>query len=315
MTPNHGPRLGHTHGFVWTPDAFREVRDLRIAGSGWPKIAAAINTRYTGANVSSSAAETAWRRYHSTIDLMERQDDVPTYVDEHIPDGDYMVSCDYHAPYYSETWINRMLMIADKFKIRKHIIIGDLFDMSFASFYRAKDGEKRPSLDDESGACSPLFKALDYFDLNILINGNHEARIGNLTDSKIEARHLFGLFGADVWAKKFRYLTQDKAFIGDKWLLIHPKSYSQISASVAVKLAEKYHRNVLNAHGHFLAMRFDRSGEYLAVDLGGMFDTSKVGYINFSSTTHPRWNPGFGVLHNGKLMLFHDLTDWDWWLA
>ena len=300
--------------FKWTPDLMRRVIDLKIGGETYGKIADVINTEQ-GSLLTEKAVEMAWRRYHSTIDLLEKRSDVPTYITPEIPDDDYMVSCDYHAPYHSEKWVNRLLLIAEKFKIKKHIVIGDLLDMSFASFYRAKDGEKRPTLDEESNACAPVFKALDYFDQNILINGNHEARIGNLTESKIEARHLFGHFGAEVWDKKFKYLTQDKLFVGDKWLLVHPKSYSQISASVAVRMAEKYHRNVLNAHGHFCAMRFERSGKFLAVDAGGMYDVNKVGYISMSSTTHPFWNNSFSVLRRGKLYLFHDMTDWDYWLT
>jgi hypothetical protein len=301
--------------FPWTEEIIRQVRDMKIEGLSFVQAAASLNEIYPGSTLTYAAVETAWRRFGGSEKLMVRDNSVKTYTDEIIPDDDYIVSCDYHAPFHSEAWINRLLLIAEKFKIKKHIIIGDLFDMSFASFYRAKDGEKRPSLDEESAACAPLFNAFDYFDQNILINGNHESRIGNLSESKIEARHLFGIFGADVWAKKFRYITADKAFVGDKWLLIHPKSYSQISASVAVRLAEKYHRNILNAHGHFCAMRFDRSGKFLAVDAGGMYDVSKVGYINVTSTTHPSWNNSFSVIRHGKLQIFHKETDWDWWLA
>ncbi len=307
--------MGHTHGFNWTADTFRELRDMKIAGATFAAIAEKFNGTYPGSRLTKDSVNATWQRYHASVNLLERGDAVKTYTDEILPDDDYMVSCDYHAPYHSEAWINRLLLIAEKFKIRKHIIIGDLFDMNFASFYRAKDGEARPTLDEESNACAPIFKALDYFDQNVLINGNHESRIGNLTDSKIEARHLFGLFGADVWEKKFRYITADKAFVGDKWLLVHPKSYSQISASVAVRLAEKYHRNVLNAHGHFCAMRFDRSGKYMAVDAGGMYDVKKIGYVSMSSTTHPAWNNSFSVLKRGKLYLFHDCTDWEYWLG
>jgi hypothetical protein len=307
--------MGHAHGFMWNADVMHDVRDMKISGLSFSQIADKVNAAYPGAAVSRDSAKGAWMRYHSTLDLMERREDVPTYITPELPDDDYMVSCDYHAPYHSELWINRLLMIADKFKIKKHIIIGDLFDMSFASFYRAKDGEKRPSLDEESNACAPVFRALDYFDQNILINGNHEARIGNLTDSKIEARHLFGYFGAEVWEKKFKYYTQAQMDIGKEWTLVHPDSYSQVSASVAVRLAEKFHRNVINAHGHFCAMRFDRSGKYICIDGGGMFDRDRVAYIHTKPTTHPFWNNSFVVLKNGKPFLFHDLTDWHYWLA
>ena len=79
-----------------------------------------------------------------------------------------------------------------------------------------------------------------------------------------------------MWKKKFKFTPDDRLFIGDKVMVTHPKSYSQISGSVAIRLAEKYHMDVINAHGHFAAMRFDRSGKFQAVDLGGLFDEGLV---------------------------------------
>jgi hypothetical protein len=151
--------------------------------------------------------------------------------------------------------------------------------------------------------------------VNYLLQGNHERRIGIQTFSMIQVKHLFGFIGGEIWAKKFRYSVYDKMHIGDKWLLVHPKSYSQISAAVALRLAEKYHRHVINAHGHFIALRYDRSGQYMGIDLGGLFDTSKIDYMNLSTTTHPFWNCGFGMILNGKFWHFHENTDFEYFFG
>ena len=169
-------------------------------------------------------------------------------------------------------------------------------------------------LDKEVFHTDPVIKALDYFDENILVCGNHERRVGMKTDSIIQARHLFGLYGEGIWNRKFKYSVYDKLFIGDEWMVVHPRSYSQISTSVARRLAEKYHKNIINAHGHFVGMAYDRSGKFLAIDLGGMFETKKVDYINLRTTTHPNWKNGFGALYNGKFHFFTDETDWNFWL-
>lgn len=238
-------------------------------------------------------------------------DEAMHYKAETLPLDDYMISCDYHAPYHNQAWVNRLLSIADRFQIKRHIIVGDLFDMDFAKKWYTDESS---SLDDEIKETRPVIKALDYFNKNHLVQGNHETRIGRLTDAKIQARHLFTMFGGDIWLKKFEYSTYDKIYIGKDWMLVHPKSYSQVSPQVARRLAEKYHRHIINSHGHLLGLSYDRSGKFLTIDLGGMFHIEKVEYINKHTTTHPTWKNGFGMLRNGYFHHFTDATDWNFWL-
>jgi len=201
-------------------------------------------------------------------------------------------------------------MIAEIFGVRKKIIVGDLFDFNFAKHWYS---DEPGSLDKEIEYVSPLIKALDYFDEISMVEGNHEKRVGRMTDGKIKAQHLFRLFGPDVWDRKFKYSEYDKIKIEDKWLLIHPKSYSQISPSVAKRAAEKFHCHIINTHGHLVGSSWDRSGKFLTVDLGGMFQVDKVEYINKQTTTHPMWKNGFGMIRQGKFWHFTDATDWNFW--
>jgi hypothetical protein len=69
----------------------------------------------------------------------------------------------------------------------------------------------------------------------------------------------------------------------------------------------------MNAHGHFQAFRYDRSGKNIAIDLGGLLDPMRIGYKNLSTTTHPEWNNGFVVLRNNCAYLFGEHTDWKFW--
>lgn len=301
--------MGYTGGINWTYHLPRLI-ELKAMGYSDTETAQKLSDELN-VPISSKAVELARTRNKVNDYLMEQDLEVPIYDFSSLPDDeDYMISCDYHAPNHSEEYINKLLLVAAKFGVRKHIIIGDLFDMESIKFW--KDGSST-TLDDEIKSTKPVIKALDYFDLNYLIMGNHENRPGRQTDYKIRIKHLYHLFGKEIWEKKFRTTPYDKMGIGDDWLLIHPKSYSQCSASVAVKMAEKVHRHVLNAHGHFIAMRYDRSGKYMAIDMGGMFDRKKIRYINMSSTTHPVWNSGFGMFRNKHFHHFHDGTDWDFW--
>ena len=294
----------------WTEKKLERLKELLLEGHNVPEISDAMTEEF-GFPVSPKAIEQAKYRNRLTRHAIAKDFDVPMFKSEILPDDNYMISCDYHSPYHNEVWINRLLAIAELFNIRKSIIIGDLFDMEFAKHWYSPNTK---TLDDESEETQPVIQALDYFDENILVCGNHEARPGRMTDGRIQAKHLFHLFGKDIWDRKFKYTEYDKIWIGDKWLLVHPRSYSQISPSVAKRLAEKFHRNIINSHGHLVGMTYDRSGKYLAIDLGGMFQPSKIEYINMSTTTHPAWKNGFGMIRNGHFFHFTDATDWDFWL-
>jgi len=305
--------MPHTGGFQWNDYWLRRVRQFKVNGLTDIEIAG-IFTEETGQEFTFSQIAMARNRYKITEKFLELDKEIKFYEADTIPMDDYMVSCDHHSPFFSEVYENRLLAIADRFGIKKHIIIGDLFDMDFIKRHPIADGEETLGIDGETYHTDPAINACDYFDENYLITGNHERRVGIQTESKIQARHLFGYFGKEIWLKKFRYSIYDKLFIGDNWMVVHPISYSQISTSVAKRLAEKFNRNVINSHGHFVGMTYERSGTYLAIDLGGMFDIRKIAYINLRTTSHPIWKNGFGMLREGKFWHFTDETDWSYWL-
>jgi len=294
----------------WTPELIGRLRELRIEGHNTASMVE-ILSRECGFNFTYKKIDCALDRY-GLRGLIENDDGIKLYKEMTLPEGNYIVSCDYHAPYFSEAWVNRLLLIAQRFNIKKHIIAGDLFDMNFAKWQTIIDGDHDTDLDEETISTEPLIKALDWFNDTFLICGNHETRLSRITDARIQMKHIIRYIG-EGFGGKLRFSEYDKVNIGDKWLVVHPKSYSQISASVAVRLAEKYHRHVLNAHGHFIALRFDRSGKYMGVDLGGMFAQDKIGYCSLSTTTHPFWNNGFGAIINGYFYHFHEGTDWKFW--
>jgi len=308
--------MGRSHGFRWTNEAKDRLKELLSVGLQNHEIAEILSQEFN-ADITPSAVSNTRDRHVLLRNLISNDEKIDKYQEPTLPDGDYMVSCDYHAPYHSEVWINRFLRIADKFGIKKNIIVGDLFDMDFAKwalFKQSKEeGEKDSTLDKEKAQVEPVIKALDYFDKNEAITGNHEFRIDRLTSGTVQGRHIMKLFWGDEFAQKINVSSYDKLWIGDKWLVVHPQSYSQIGGSVAIRLAEKFQCHVMNAHGHFIALRYNRSGRYMGIDLGGMFDVRKVEYVNKKTTTHPFWNNGFAALVDGHFWHFHGATDWKYW--
>ena len=301
-------------GINWQdPKYLTRLRDLIVEGKT-NKQAAEILTKEWSEQVTAIAIENARKRHLSNLEnyIEENENALKFYDADTLPMDDYMISCDDHSPYFSALWENRLLSIAEFFGIRKHIKVGDLINQDYASHWPKQEGEGRGTLDEDIQQSEPLFKALDYFDEIYLVRGNHEDRITRMTDAKVQGRHILKLFGERIH-QKFQYTPYDKVFIGDEWMAVHPKSYSQISGSTAIRLAEKYRRHVLNAHGHFVALRWDRSGQNMGADLGGLFDIRKIPYINLTTTTHPTWNNGFAMLKDGWPWFWNNSTNWGFW--
>jgi len=305
--------MAYTHGVQWTDAKIDRLRQLSVLGYRAVDIAVILTAEFKE-DITVTAVQQAKYKHPLTANFLELSGsgEVEYFEADTLPDDDYMISADAHCPYHSELYFNRLLMIADIFGIKKHVAIGDLFDSDWAKFWPA---EEATDLDREIKHTNPVLNALGRFEMNYLVQGNHEDRINRQTERKIQARHLFALYGNDAWKASFRYTAYDKVFIGDEWMLVHPKSYSRIAPQVARQLAEKYHRNVINSHGHIVGMGFEKSGKFLCVDMGGMFDVRKISYINKHTTTHPMWGSGFGILRNNKFWHFTDMTDWGYWEA
>jgi len=299
---------GQRPRFRWTEEALKKLVELIAEEASAPEIAKAFNQPV-------SCIENAIHRYGKTIPrgTLEENPDIPVFKgDLTLPMDDYIITADYHSPYYSTLWHNRSLAIAERFGIKKLIVIGDLVDFGFASFFYA---DHKPGIADESDENKRLIQSmLAQFDEIVVVKGNHEDRLGRQTNGIIQARYLFELWSGPAWKTRFLYSLYDKLTIGGEWLCVHPKSYSQKAGIASRALCSKYLKNVLNTHGHHVGWNYDPSGKFLAVDLGGMFDPEKIEYMNVKTTTHPVWNPGFGMLRNGYFHLFDQQTDWDFWL-
>lgn len=304
--------MAYSHGFEWNDQGIARVQELIMLGNT-SKRTADILTKEWGAFITKPMIDNIRQRFDLNKHLIEDDLSVIKFYDsDTLPMDNYMISCDDHSPYFSALYENRLLMIAEFFKIKKHIKVGDLVNQDYASHWPKMEAERRGSLDDDIAHSEPLFKALDYFDEIYLVRGNHEDRVTRITDARVQTKHILKLFGQKIH-DKIQYTPYDKVFIGEEWMAVHPKSYSQISGSVAVRLAEKFHRHVLSAHGHFVSLRYDRSGKYMGIDLGGLFSVRKIPYCNLTTTSHPAWSNGFGMLRNGHFWHFHEGTDWGFW--
>lgn len=289
----------------WPKDREHEYVAMRQAGTSINEIAEA-------AGVSKQVAS-----YHLLdVEPIDRLIDLlPSYPEEmvRIPEGPCALTADWHAPYLSMKWVRRLLAVCGRLKVRRLAIVGDFTDMAWISRYLRK--ETRGSLaGDMDISMSVLAMLTNFFEEVYWSGGNHEDRMAN------------ALVGQDVlstlakWAAKASpgrliYTDMRTMLLGDGWRLEHPKTFSRDAAKVAAAAAAIFHSNVACAHGHHFGFKYDVSGRYLGIDLGGMFDEARQEYLFKSGiTTLPVFNPGFWVYRGGKILPFEDaFTDWGEW--
>jgi hypothetical protein len=292
----------------WTQEQLEKLRGLVAEGRTAPEIAALFDRPLP-------CVENAIYRYCHGIPrgTLEENLDIPLFKgDLKLPMDDYIITADYHSPYYSTLWHNRSLAIAERFGIKKLVVIGDLVEFGFAAYFYSDD---KPKIEDEAGEDKRLIQSMiAHFEQVYLVKGNHENRLGRNTNGIIKAQALLAEWAGPDYGKRFIFSLYDKLTIGNEWLCVHPKSYSQKAGIASRSLCSKYLKNIINTHGHHVGWNYDPSGKFLAVDLGGMFDPEKVEYINMKTTTHPAWNQGFGMFRNGYFHLFDQQTDWNFWL-
>lgn len=239
-------------------------------------------------------------------------------------EGDFMVSSDWHIPAYHEDMADKLIQIAKKWKLKKHIIVGDFLNMGAFSRHDIRDG--RDSFKAEQVlARSILERMFKQFDTVYWLLGNHEVRMlrSLLFQAKLSDIALT-ILGGLANAKNLVCSDYGYAIVNEEWRLTHPKSYSQMGGTVPVKLANKFEQSVIGAHGHHIGIRVASNKNRVGIDLGGMFDVRKIDYVMQEDSTHPMWNTAFGVLKRsayspeGAFYLFTDnrlLTDWNYWLG
>ena len=290
---------------VWPVNKEPELRALRESG-------VSINEIAEIAGVSKQVAS-----YH-LLDIepvTKLIDMLPVYTEEMlwIPDEPCALTADWHAPYLSMKWVRRLLAVCAKMGVKSCAIDGDFADLSWIARYVRK--EHRGSLAHDLTIIFEVLKMLlDFFDDVYWCYGNHEDRFAAALQGHDVIEPVSKLI-AKAHKGKLHVTDQRFMLLGDSWRLEHPKVYSRDAAKVAAAAAAILHKNIACGHGHHLGFKYDVSGKFMGVDLGGMFDEDRQEYLfKTGMTTLPAWNPGFWIYHNGRVTPFDNmLTDWREW--
>lgn len=227
------------------------------------------------------------RIYRIDYDL-NIQLDTPIHLD--LDDG-IMIAPDWHIPLYDRVWVNRMLDTAHRNRITRLAIPGDLFNFDSLSFYDPKQITAGLQLELSEGRkiCTMLDQV---FDEIIFTFGNHDSRLAKTLGHKIGFMDSMKMVLPNM--KNFHFSNLDHFWIDTPtpWYVCHPKSYSSVPLTSALRLSDKHNANVITAHSHHLAMGFAKDGKRKVIESGGLFNSASTAYLQ-ASTTFPTWSNGF----------------------
>lgn len=213
-----------------------------------------------------------------------------------------LVTSDYHIPFVSKEWFEKLIAYRDKHKVKHIIVAGDFMDcMNWSAF---KDMQPADTWEEEIGYVAEYLRILrDNFKKIYFLKGNHEDRWIRATMGKGSMKLLFAMTGIING-----YTTTDADWLsltngGKEWRVCHPKNYAMKPIAVPQRLLQTYMTNIASAHGHHCAHQKDISGNFDLVELGGLFDQDNIFYKKYTSTSHPQWGNGFLHLDNGEVKL------------
>jgi len=238
-------------------------------------------------------------RIVALADAAPRFVDHPQLTNEH----PWAITSDWHCRGFSSDLSLRLLEVCAARGVDQLLIAGDF--LNFDTLSRYPPSVPRPNIEDELEAAGEMMGCLaERFATILWIYGNHETRLERKLQLAFSTGSPLGrLVAPDLLRRevltvsRYPYATIETPC--GRYMVTHPKSFSDLAPNVAERLAIKFHAHILNTHGHHVGFRFDPSGKFMCWEIGGMMDGEKIGYRQMSVTTHRTWVGGFGILEAG----------------
>lgn len=259
--------------------------------------------------------------YRQSLKNKDYKFDQPELYDWSLPKewafewDDFMVIGDVQLPTTDYDFAMYPAMVAKKHlrKPRRLIIAGDLYNMDAWSRYPS--AVSTPSWEQEKKAARNLLTIYaQTFDEMWMLSGNHERRI---------LEHLGGEFDIDdillasLPNGKVKATVLDRCTVNTSrglYTVLHGDSYAKKSLNNADEYAQKYQSHIISHHEHHAAIGMDRYNRYNIINNGGLFDSTKMSYVQLKTNTMAGMSKGFTLIKKGYPHLFGDFTDWNMWI-
>src|SRR5690606_39438111 len=83
---------------------------------------------------------------------------------------------------------------------------------------------------------------------------------------------------------------------GQRWVLIHPASYSKVRGKTATLFADEEGTHVAVGHVHHFHQGLSTDGRHHALELGCLFDPKLLAYVHEGPKPGPAMTQGFVIL-------------------
>lgn len=129
-------------GRVISEEDKAKILELYISGASWGELFKSF-PQYNPQTIRTFIRHT--NEYKERQRLRRAIDYVaPQYTKaEVLPLDNYIISSDWHIPFVSQEWMEKIIYASKKFQIKKIIIGGDFFDWYFFSFFDKRNPELR----------------------------------------------------------------------------------------------------------------------------------------------------------------------------
>ena len=224
---------------------------------------------------------------------------------------DAVICGDVQLPTTSLEWCTRVSQVGEALGIKRLIIAGDLFNLDAFSQYAPIYSQ--PSWAAEKAAARDLIAMwLLSFDHIYLFAGNHEHRLSKATGGAMGIHDLADMLRAPddrLTVSHHGHCTIDSH--RGVWRVTHGRNYSINQLTVAAYMADNEGQHIIHHHQHHCARGWSRSGRYEAIDNGGLFDQSMMGYATIEDSKSPKMQQGFCVLRGGYVTQYSNATNWE----
>jgi hypothetical protein len=221
-----------------------------------------------------------------------------------------MILGDAEIPDHDRKMFEMAVYVARRHHIDTLIINGDFLALDSFSKWARSQVYKLAFQEELEPALISLQVFLKTFKRIVYLTGNHERRLAHA----LEGHVTIGAFLRELKNVEFTEYAYVKVRSGERdWLVCHQKNFSIVPMSVPKKICESRHTNIWCAHNHRLGWAYDPSGKYYLVEGGHCRSELHTAYKMTQVTTHPAWNPGFGLLLGGVPYLI-DLNNVDFWM-
>ena len=239
-------------------------------------------------------------------------------------EGNVAVTSDWHIPHHDADMVERLIAVCKRAGVDQLVINGDFLNED--AFSRWPHHRFQVSWPIEKDiARSVLERLLKAFRLVVWTLDNHDRRILAAQERQFQGRGLdesdiVGMVTKGIESGNLRASTDYHYILvhsgGQVWRVTSPKEYRRNKLSLANRLAQLYHQNIIVGGDHLSGVGTDDSGRYAIASNLSMIARDSTPYVMVADTSYPHWQKGFHLIVDGTLHTFCDhpgLVNWGYW--